>query len=87
MKKQAAEVGSSGARFGRLVLAEEFLAVLDEADENDHGLPHKAGKKHHFQNPHCKNRQYHTKIVACFSPVHGIFIGSSLTCVCRLGLE
>ena len=56
MKKQAAEVGSSGARFGRLVLTEKLLAVLNEADEHDHGRPGEADKKHHFQNPHCKNR-------------------------------
>jgi hypothetical protein len=44
-----------GARFRRLVLAEELFAVLDEADETTTADPAKADKKHHFQQPHCKD--------------------------------
>ena len=29
--------------------AEEFLGILDEADEDDHGRTGQADKEHHFQ--------------------------------------
>ena len=58
--------GPSTARFRRFVLAEELFAVLDKTDEDDHGRPRQADKKHHFQHAHCKNRQGHEQIVACF---------------------
>ena len=73
MKKQVAEVGSSGARFWWLVFAEEFFAILDEADEHDNGRPRQADKKHDFQNSHCKDCYLHTQIVACLRFIHRIF--------------
>jgi len=41
----AKQTGPSSAWFRRFVLADEFLAILEETDENDHGRPCKTDKK------------------------------------------
>jgi len=56
---------SSGAGFRRLVLADKFFAIFDEADQHDHGRARQANEKHYFQRAHCENRQAHEEIVAC----------------------
>jgi len=43
----------------RLILAEKLDSILDKTDEYDYGRARKAGKKHDFQQPHCKDYQMH----------------------------
>ena len=43
---------SSSAPLRRFVLADKFFAILKKTDENDHGGPRKADKKHDFQQTH-----------------------------------
>ena len=51
----AKQTGPSSAWFRRFVPANKFLAILEEADENDHGRPCKTDKKHDFQQSHREN--------------------------------
>jgi hypothetical protein len=47
-----------------LVLAEEFLGVLDKADQNHDSRPRQTNEKHDFQHAHCDDGELHTEIVA-----------------------
>ena len=49
------------------VLAEELFPILNEADENHHGRPRKAGKEHHFKQPHGKDGESHEHDCSLFS--------------------
>ena len=51
----ARQAGPSSTWFRRFVPANKFLAILEEADENDHGRPCKTDKKHDFQQSHREN--------------------------------
>ena len=63
IKTGLAKLKARGAKFvslnpvqtGYSALADEFLAILEETDENDHGRPCKTDKKHDFQQSHREN--------------------------------
>ena len=52
--------------FVHFILAEEFFAILNEADEHDHGGSRQADEKHAYKQPHCKKSQYHNHDCSVF---------------------
>lgn len=52
-------ISASACGVPLLVLAEQFFAVFDKADEHDNGGPREARKKHDLEHPHGNNCYLH----------------------------
>jgi hypothetical protein len=61
------------ARQASLVFSEQFLGILEEADEYNHGRPHKADEEHDFEHPHGEKGQLHGLIVTRFRLARNCF--------------
>ncbi len=70
--EELGRIKPSTAQMILFVLAEKLDTILNEADKYDHGRPGEADKKRQLQKPHCKYRQLHIQIVACFHFVYRI---------------
>ncbi len=60
--------GTAGGSLDKsfLVLPKKLFCVLNKADDDDYCGAGEADKEHGYEQPHCKDGQKHTNIVACF---------------------
>jgi hypothetical protein len=59
-----------------LVLPEQLFAVLNKADEHNHGRSCETEEKHRNKRTYRKSSQNHASIVACFRPAETLVSGA-----------